>query len=136
MDDPSEKGQELRLIHGTYKGKTAWVNPHKPPTKHYISVIILDDHTGGEFKTRVRRTSVGKPLSRPTSFEEAALQQHPMINTMMENLAKQLAMCNIQAGNQNIHAIFDHMIEKSNKMQADDQENALWKSVDYKEKRS
>jgi hypothetical protein len=119
MNDPSEKGQELRLIRGSYKGKTAWVNPRKRPTKKRIYVIILMDDSM-EKETFVSPSSVDRPLSPPKSYEEALLQQHPKITANMEDLAKQLAMCNIQAGNQNMHVIFDEMIGKYFKNQLDD----------------
>lgn len=130
MDDPSEKGQQLRLVRGKYKGKTAWENPRKKATKEIIYVKIrMDAFT--EIETFVHRTSVGEPLSPPKSYEEAALQQHPKISTTMEDLAKQLAMCNIREGNKNIHHILDNTIAKYMKMQLDDPEKALWKNVHY-----
>jgi hypothetical protein len=133
MNDPNEKGPKLRLVRGKYKGKTAWVNPLIKETERTVWVIIhMDD--GSFLETFVRQTSIGLPLSAPKSYEEALLQQHSKILTMMEELAKQLAMCTIQAGNQPIHAIFDDMIGKYAKMQRDDNENALWKVVTYKAK--
>jgi hypothetical protein len=133
-DDQSEKGPELRLTRGSYKGKTAWVDPYKKPTKEYIYVIILEDDLVTEFTTRVKRTSVGKPLSPPESYEEAALQQHPKILNKMDDLAKELAMCSIQAGNHNIHNIFEAMIVAHVKKQDDDNENAKYKKVIFKKK--
>lgn len=90
----------------------------------------MDDST--ERETHVNKTSVGEPLSPPKSYEEAAFQQHPKLVTLMEDLAKQLAMCSIQAGNVGIHNIFENMIEKYAKKQVADNENALWKKVDWK----
>jgi hypothetical protein len=132
MDNPYEKGHQVRLIGGKYKGMTAWANPHKEPTKFCIHVIILlDDST--EYKTFLNRKSVGKPLSPPESYEDAALQQHPKVMKLMEDLAKQLAMCGIRAESQNIHNIFEKKIVKYAKIQNDDNENVLWKKVDWDE---
>jgi hypothetical protein len=91
MNDPSEKGQpfdkgqELCLVRGSYKGMQAWVDPRKKPTTTRIYVIILKDDLT-ELATYVHRTSVGEPHSLPKSYEEAALLQHPKIKTKMEDL--------------------------------------------------
>ena len=95
----SDKGDEIRFVKGTYQGRNGWLNKNRRSKKSRYSYVIVDLEEEGEKPTRVLTTSIRKPHKVPTSFEEAALQQHPDIELAMIRLCEMWAECGLNDGN-------------------------------------
>jgi len=80
-----EKGDAIRFVKGTYRGHVGWTNKAKRATSRgMIAVIVLLDKKTKKVKaTKVKRTSIRKPLTEPTSKEQAAVQQHSDLELAM-----------------------------------------------------
>jgi len=128
----SQKGPEIRFIAGKYQGKEGWINAEKKETLFMVPVIV---DMGSHLKpTFVRKESVSEPHGPPSSYEEAALQQHPDIEVMMNKLTCQLARCNIGAGNdlEAIAKIFCKNLVKAYSRQEAMGHKASWRHVEWK----
>ena len=98
--------------------------------------VILREASGEDFSTRLSKSSVEldsamKP--EPTSYEEAALQQHPKIEWKLEALCKDLALLNLRGDKSiiNMTNIFRKILIKKLQEQNDLGEDAMWKHVNY-----
>jgi hypothetical protein len=124
----SVKGQGIYVTRGTYLGKKGWIDiaAGKKPKK--IDVILVGDDDG-EFTACIFKTSICLDVE-PASYEEAALQQHPMVKNKMDDLCKKMAQLDIQSL-ETMVGIFSATLESKIKEQNDLGEEADWKSVDF-----
>ena len=94
-----ERGKEVRFIRGTYKGCVGWLdkaNKSKKKSK-MIYVIVDDEDYGEEVNTRVWKSSYRERLKVPTTWAEAAVQQHPEIEDAVIETARLFASCRISS---------------------------------------
>lgn len=103
----------------------------------YVIVDIGDHET---IETRVKQDSIAQPHpAAPSSYEEAALQQHPDIETMMDKLVRELARCHINAEGDTpdhppqIAGIFCRKLYEACAKQNALANKATWRFVDYEE---
>lgn len=103
------KGVEIRILKGTYQGCKGWLNDAEAAKntnqkRAYAYVIVADDE-GDELVTRIKRTSF-RMVEKATTYEAAALQQHPDMEKAMIDLARMFAECHIQ-GNDGALQLFN-----------------------------
>lgn len=125
------RGERIRFVGGTHKGKTGWIdNAKKSPPK--MIYVIVQEEDGDTTTTRVMRDSIAIAgvTKKPSSYEEACLQQHPDIDKMMDKLVEKLAMCQVEAP-KNIAFIFLEKMKKANLKQLSKGKKALWYQVDF-----
>jgi len=114
MSSGPTKGREIRFIKGTYAGRKGWIDASRKKTKSTFRHVIVEDDGDGEKFTRVKKTSYREPFKLPTSYEEAAMQQHPDIEKTMILLAEMLASCGIGTHNAEVHQLLEDEIQKAN----------------------
>lgn len=90
-----EKGQAIRFVKGTYAGQTGWYNSVNNTKSGIYCSVIVPMKSGAEKATRVLKSSIRAPFADPTTFEEAALQQHPDLELAMINLAEMFVQCGV-----------------------------------------
>jgi hypothetical protein len=103
-----ERGKEIRFTRGTYKGCVGWLdkaNKAKRKSK-MIYVIVEDQDYGEEVHTRVWRSSYRERHKVPTTWAEAAVQQHPEIEDAVFETARLFASCRI-SGDENEKTVMD-----------------------------
>jgi hypothetical protein len=91
------KGEEIRFIRGTYKGLTGWsdtANKSKKKSK-MIWVVVKDEDYDEEIHTKVWRTSIREMQKVPTTWAQAAVQQHQEIEDAVIEVARLFASCSI-----------------------------------------
>jgi hypothetical protein len=127
----SEKGEGIRLVGGTYKDKTGWLNAAKKHTPLCYYVIVALDNE--EKATRVRKTSVklGSAEAEPTSYEEACLQQHPDIDAAFDKLVQDLVKCGIHGDSQEILRIITKKLTEARVAQSMKGNKAIWRNVNW-----
>lgn len=97
--------------------------------------VIVQEQDGNTTTTRVMRESIARTNSagrtkKPSSFEEACLQQHPDIDKMMDKLVEKLAMCQVKP-QEKIVEIFLEKMKMANLKQLSKGNKALWYQVDF-----
>ena len=92
-----EKGKETRFIRGTYKGCVGWLDKaNKSKKKSKMVYVIVDDQDyEEEVPTRVWTSSFRDRHKTPTTWAEAAVQQHPEIEDAVIETARLFASCMI-----------------------------------------
>jgi hypothetical protein len=124
------KGTECLLVGGTYQGCIGWLDKDKAATACQCYVIIMKS---GTLKlARVNKESVGNRHVAPTSFVEAAFQQHKDLDECMGKLVKKLAQCRID-GSPEATAFFRKKLDAAYGRQMILGSKAVWKDVDYEE---
>lgn len=95
----STKGQAIRFKKGKFAGDTGWINIAKGTqgfTPEKVHVIVGT----GQYRdthTMVLQTSIAKAeRSEPTSFAQAAYQEHPWVEKLMYQLAAKIACLDIE----------------------------------------
>jgi hypothetical protein len=91
------KEDEIRFVRGTYKDLTGWLdkaNKSKRKSK-MIWVIVNDEDYGEEIHTRVWRSLIRERQKVPTTWAQAAVQQHPEIEDAVIQVARLFASCSI-----------------------------------------
>jgi hypothetical protein len=128
-----KKGNSVRFCGGKYIGKTGWLNDEKGVTQQKVYVIVdMGDEKTKE--TIVNRESIAAPYTQPGTFEEAALQQHPDIESMMDKLVRQLAKCNVGSTDvsvQTIASTFFNKMVKARTKQVELGKKATWRDVTW-----
>lgn len=124
-----QKGDSIRFKSGSYRGRTGWLDADKGSTERQVYVCV--DMGNKEFWTRVSKESIAPPYEQPSTFEEAALQQHPEIERMMDKLVRDLARCGINGGSAEIAKIFDRKLHLANAKQAEKGSKATYWHVEY-----
>jgi hypothetical protein len=117
-----EKGKEIRFIRGSYEGCIGWLdkaNKSKKKSK-MVHVIIVDDdeECDEEVHTKVWRSSFCERHKAPTTWAQAAVQQHPEIEKAVIEAAKLFASC-IIADEKSVMDYFAFEIERAQKENAD-----------------
>ena len=137
--DDDQKGDEVRIVGGTYTGKTAWLWKDSEPTEFFTPVVILLKVKEGKQKgvyTAIKHDNIAKPISRPTCLGEAILIDHPKIEQLANQLAKKLVMCGVRGDSSSgIFDILKAKIEREYAKQKALGSQALWYHVDYQEKK-
>ena len=123
-----QKGSTICVTRGTYRGKKGWIDIAAGEKPKMIDVI-LDDGTNGEIMVCIRKTSI-RLLVEPTSYEEAALQQHPKVKNKMDDVCKMMAELDIQSLERMV-GIFTATLVAKMKEQNDAGDMAEWKAVDF-----
>jgi hypothetical protein len=106
----SDKGDTIRFVRGTFKGKTGWLNSEKGETSEQVYVIV-DLGNRRLKRTRVNKSSV-KPLdsaTRPSTYAEAVMQQCPDVEEKLDQLCGLLAKCKIE---KDPHGLFNVLTAK------------------------
>jgi hypothetical protein len=122
------KGTECLFVGGTYRGCVGWIDKLKAATARQYYVIALQ---AGSLKlVRVNKESVDNRHGPPTSYVEAAFQQHKDLDECMAKLVKKLAQCRIH-GCPETTAFFRKKLDKAYGHQMTLGSKALWKDVEY-----
>ena len=132
----SRKGEEIRIVAGTYKGYTGCIDNSKQDTVASISVIVnaFKKRSGGTVdKSATIRKSSLRPakIPAPASYGEAIMQQHPKIEQMLEKLCRQLAKCEVGRGGSSIQVVFATKLQEAVAKQLALAGDAEWKFVCY-----
>jgi hypothetical protein len=126
-----EKGGKIRFVKGTYVGKTGWY-AERGMTSHQVYVIV--DMGDEQLEARVNQDSVRRD-SVPSSYLDAALQQHHELEALMGKLVLLLARCKIEGKHaQDASSFFLARLVEANETQQALGDKALWKKVTYKKK--
>ena len=128
-----QKGDEIRFVKGSYAGCVGWVNTSKRSKKKssYVHVIVKTEGNI-EKATRVKRNSIRQTFEDPTSFEEAALQQHADLELALIRVTEIFAECGI---NQTIEAIrlFEEELDRSRAFQISLGNKARYRHIEWTE---
>jgi hypothetical protein len=130
------KGHHIRFVKGTYAGRNGWIDSSRKKGKsNYRHVIVAadpEDQDSQEKCTRVKITSFCDPHPIPSSFEEAALQQHPDIEVAMIKLAEMFTQCSISDYN-GVMRLFANELDKAKKIQRKQGNKARYREVHWVE---
>ena len=134
---PPKKGEPIRFVRGTYKGETGWMDRankksrrSKKNTKIWVIVDeINDDETEG-IHTQVEQTSVRNAHTQATTWAEAAVQQHPDLESKIIEMTRHFAACDIEGHQDGVLALVGRELEDANQeMRAS--KKAKWFRVDW-----
>ena len=92
----SQKGPAIKLIAGKYSGCTGWINSALQHSDCYIPVIVIKKRGEVAYKklTKVKHENyVLLAAVKPTSYEEAMLDQHSDIDALLTKLVRKMAEC-------------------------------------------
>jgi hypothetical protein len=92
---PFVKGGESRFARGTYKGCTGWIGLANKAKKDWVWVVVDDQDYEEEAHTRVWKSSIHEAHKAPTTWAEAAIQQHPEIEEAIIQVSRLFATCNM-----------------------------------------
>jgi hypothetical protein len=90
---PPTKGREIRFVRGTYKGCTGWLDSANKTKKDWVWVVVDDKDYEEEVHARVWKSSVRESHKAPTTWAEAAVQQHPEIEFAIIEVSCMFATC-------------------------------------------
>jgi hypothetical protein len=90
---PTVKGREVRFVRGTYKGCTGWVDSANKTKKGWVWVVVDDEDYEEEVHARVWKSSIRESHKAPTTWAEAAVQQHPEIEFAIIEVSRMFATC-------------------------------------------
>ena len=108
---PPKKGEEIRIVGGTYAGSKGWRDANNPDTPCMASVIVVQK--GLEFQVRVRKEYVDS-ASMPKNRAKAILLEHADITKLMTKTCKDLASCKLKKADLlDLTAIFAQMLLKA-----------------------
>ena len=94
---PPVKGEAIRFIRGTYIGCIGWLDTaNKCKRSKLIWVVVNDEDYDEEVHTKVWQTSIRESLKQPETWAEAAVQQHPDIESAVIEVARLFASCSIE----------------------------------------
>jgi hypothetical protein len=131
-----EKGKCVKVIGGTHKNKTVWLNAAKPETTESRVNIIVDDAKGERATWTSPRfiSSDVIAVTPPSSYAHAVLQQQPKTELLVKTLTIELARCKLDAAAiDQISEYFDVQLKHAVRVQASlGLSKALYKHVDYK----
>ena len=133
MSSLPTKGAEIRFVKGTYKGRHGWLDSSriKCKTSPYRHVIVASkDPNERDLVTRVKECSYRMPFWAPTSYKEAALQQHPDIETAMIQLAKMFIEIGIN-DTDGAHRLFDAELFKQFNLAKEKQSRVRFRHVEW-----
>ena len=133
-DLESRKGEPLRFKKGKYVGQLGWKD-NKGPILGVQVYCIVQKRDGGLKRVRVNQTSVASRRAEPTTFLEAAIQQHPDLDIAMDKLAGLLAKCSINHSPE-LAEMFKERVEDAFIRQHQNGDKATWKWVNFKEGRN
>jgi len=126
----ADKGEQIRITGGTYRGRNGWRWKGKADTLKRTYVIIeLED---GVLKgTRLSKTNVGAPWQPPTNYVEAALQQHLQIDETLDKLCMLLAKCNLTGEERDLHRAFFDRMQAARVQKLSEGQSASWFHVEF-----
>ena len=96
--------------------------------------VIVDQGGGQEYDTRVLTTSIGRPRTKPTTYAEAVIQQHPDIEKMMDKLCRELAKCKLSPKDRGLETVLLEKMTDSATAQASFGHKAVYRTVHFDEK--
>ena len=127
----SDKGDPIRFVRGTYKGKTGWLDSAKGETAEQVYVIV-DSKNSRLKRTRVHKDSVKPALDDtvpPSSYAEAVLQQCPDVEEKLDSLCCELAKCKIEKDAPGIFAILNEKLTAATAKQASKKSKARYRDI-------
>ena len=128
--DSNDKGDPITIVDGTYFGLNGWLWLGKKNTVKQVHVIV-ETQDGKEKGLRVKRVHVEPRHGPPTSYVEAALQQHPEIARDLNQLCKKLAKCKIKGSEEQLHNKIRFSVAAAYEQQLAEGTKAAWYTVDY-----
>ena len=90
-------GAPVRFLGGKFDGKTGWLNTNEEETMCYAPVFVYiaaTDEVLIDARAYKKNIKEGFAL-KPTSRTEAAIQQYPRIEKLMDKLLTELVKCKI-----------------------------------------
>jgi hypothetical protein len=90
---PPDQGREIRFVHGTYEGCTGWIDTPNNTKRGWVWVVVDDKSYEEEVHARVWKSSVRESHKAPTTWAEAAIQQHPEIEFSVIEVWRMFATC-------------------------------------------
>ena len=136
----SYKGRRIRFITGPYAGYKGWLDTEEGETAETYRVVV-DGYKGKrknekpkEKRTWVKKTSVRMEKAINT-YEEAALDQHPDIDILMEKLVKELAKFDLDRENTGFVSIFEKKLGEAIVTQDSLGHKARWRRVDFEKEK-
>jgi hypothetical protein len=121
------KGREIKITRGEYKGMKGWLDADAKQLKKQV-YIIISIREGEDLGKRVWKSSI-RSRSRPASWEEAIIDQHPDIDGKLDELANLLAKCEIGDNSQPMARIFMARMNEANQRQAAMGHRAVWRNT-------
>jgi hypothetical protein len=107
------KGEAIRFKKGIYKGKTGSIDNDAEGLDTMIWVYV-DNWKGRHTKhTKVKKSSIAQVHVEATSYAEAVIQQHPDIESTLDKLCLDLAMCGIHKDAKGIMELIHKRLEKA-----------------------
>jgi hypothetical protein len=127
-----EKGKQIKILGGTHKNKTVWLNTAKPErTDKRVYVVVEDDKGTRATWTSPRFISHEEIAGPPKSYAHAILKDQPKTELMWKNLIHSLAKCDLDAEASNEFVeFFKSSLTEAVKQQAS--LGSLYKKVDFK----
>ena len=86
-------GVPILVIGGKYVNYSGWKDLSMPDSECYCRVIL--EGTDGHYRKKVYKTNIGKPLEEATSYTEAVFEQIPKARSLLHDLCKLLASCDV-----------------------------------------
>lgn len=125
------RGRPIRFVKGTYAGRHGWIDSSRRETKSFSqAVIVAASEDDVERCTRVLKSSFRWEFQDPTSFEEAALQQHFDMEQTMIKLAQMFVECGI-CDNHQATELFKAELDIAATLQLQKGSSARWRDVTF-----
>jgi hypothetical protein len=94
------RGERIKFIRGSYKGKKGWSDLSKTDTSNRCYVIVEATKDAGEKATFVRRTSIKVVDNQvPKNRMDATLKENEDLEALFDDLARLCVECNLTVMN-------------------------------------
>ena len=137
---PPVKGQPIRFVRGSYTGEKGWLDTANKPRKNAKSdkVWVIIDNTDESQNmegthTKVEITSIRHLPTAPTTWAQAAVQQHPTLESKVIEMARHFASCDMEGHEHEVVDLIAHELQFADN-QIRSSRCALWKKVVWKKK--
>jgi hypothetical protein len=87
------QGREIRFVRGTYKGCTGWVDEANKTKRGLVWVVVDDKDYEEDVHARVWKSSIREIQKAPTTWAEAAVQEHREIEFAIIEVSRMFATC-------------------------------------------
>jgi hypothetical protein len=129
-----KKGARIKFVGGKYTGRGGWLDNGRDPTDSFTPVVVkLKNDKEKVTKVLHENYVLRTELADPTSYEEAAFQQHADIDRLLTLLCKNMAECEMldSAGNSGtqLSRIFLERLLKAQTRQTAKGDAARWRRV-------
>jgi len=91
-----KKGDEVKIVGGSYVGHRAWINTKKKPTKQSQSLVIVIDNEEVVKTIRKKSFKLMSKCRKPSTATEELLANNPTVEKHMRTAARHVAMLGIQ----------------------------------------